>query len=101
MSVTSSSMKMAFSVMGSLRAARLKRLAEPGGVLISQLAYGYLNGPITKQLVSMGSIELKYVGHPINVWQRLSKTPKLRSLRKQLQTKRKAHPIHMWLFYDL
>lgn len=54
---------------GVIVASRLEGLAEPGGILISQPAFGYLNGPAVKQLTSMGNIELKNMDQPMEVWQ--------------------------------
>ena len=54
---------------GVIVASRLEGLAAPSGILMSQSAYGYLNGPVTKQLVSMGRVELKNIDRPMEVWQ--------------------------------
>lgn len=54
---------------GVIVASRLEGLAEPGGILISHAAYGYLNGPVTKRFASMGNVELKNIEHPMEVWQ--------------------------------
>jgi len=67
---------------GVIIASRLERLAEPGGILISQSAYDHLNGPVTKQLVSMGSVQLKNLDRPIAVWHWLPKDSK-RTLSRQ------------------
>ncbi|WP_131814398.1 adenylate/guanylate cyclase domain-containing protein [Shimia aestuarii] len=54
---------------GVIVASRLEGLAEPGSILMSQSAYGHLNGQITNQLVSMGNVELKNIDRPMAVWQ--------------------------------
>ncbi|MEQ6248948.1 adenylate/guanylate cyclase domain-containing protein [Sulfitobacter sp. HNIBRBA3233] len=54
---------------GVIVASRLEGLAAPGGMLVSKPVYGYLNGEVTRKLVSMGNVDLKNLDTPMKVWQ--------------------------------
>ena len=49
-------------------AARLERLAEPGGVVVSGTAYDHLQGKLACGLVPLGERRLKNIGQPVRVF---------------------------------
>lgn len=49
-------------------AARLERLAEPGGVCISGSAYQQVKGKLPSRLVPMGAHAVKNIAEPVEAW---------------------------------
>jgi adenylate cyclase len=49
-------------------AARLQEHAEPGGIIISESAYGLLRGAVCSQARDLGFLELKHIDRPVRAF---------------------------------
>ena len=49
-------------------AARLERIAEPGGICISSSAYDYVRGKVAAEFVDMGEQNLKNIARPVRAY---------------------------------
>jgi class 3 adenylate cyclase/TolB-like protein len=60
-------------------AARLERLAEPGGVCISGSAHQQIKGKLPSRLMPMGAQRMKNIAEPIEAWRMLLDAPRAQS----------------------
>lgn len=56
-------------------AARLQEFADPGGVALSDAAYGSLDGALAPSFDDVGSQKFKNIARPIQTWQRPAPLP--------------------------
>jgi len=66
-------------------AARLQEHAEPGGIVISEAAYGLLRGAVCSRARDLGLLDLKHIDRPIRAYALDTGTPGRPSVERRRQ----------------
>jgi TolB-like protein len=74
-------------------AARLESLAEPGGICISDVVFGQIQGKLDMQFVDMGYRTLKNIPHPVRTYQLVTAAVGRTELPESSESKLQTEPL--------